>query len=118
MKKKDLFGVAQETEVIDVCQELIRLKSVNPPGEELFAAQYVASILERAGLEVELMKHSSTRATVFSRLRSQGKIPALLINGHLDTVPVGVGGWTHKPFDANIAERKIWGRGAADMRGG
>jgi len=59
MKKKDLFGVAQETEVIDVCQELIRLKSVNPPGEELFAAQHVASILERAGLEVELMKNGN-----------------------------------------------------------
>jgi succinyl-diaminopimelate desuccinylase len=107
-----------EKEVIQFCQELLRIKSVNPPGDELAAAEYISSVLAKAGLEIEIMKHSPTRASVISRLRGSGKAPALLFNGHIDTVPVGAEAWVHDPFTGVLADGRIWGRGAADMKGG
>jgi acetylornithine deacetylase/succinyl-diaminopimelate desuccinylase-like protein len=61
MGKKKIFTSVQEAEVLRFCQDLVRIKSVNPPGDELPAAEFVASALEKAGLEVELIKHSATR---------------------------------------------------------
>lgn len=118
MEKKDLLSLIKEAEVVKFCQELVRIKSVNPPGDELQAAEYVASVLKKLGLEVELIKHSPTRASVLARLKSSRKKPGLLYNGHLDTVPVGAEEWIHEPFRADVAEGKIWGRGTADMKGG
>jgi succinyl-diaminopimelate desuccinylase len=118
MEKESLLKSIKEAEVVKVCQELVRIKSVNPPGDELSIAVYIASTLRKVGLEVELVKHSSTRASVFARLKSSREIPGLLYNGHLDTVPVGHEKWIHGPFHAEMAEGKIWGRGTADMKGG
>jgi len=118
MEKKNLLSLIKEAEVVKFCQELVRIKSVNPPGDELQAAEYVASVLKKLGLEVELIKHSPTRASVLARLKSSRKKPGLLYNGHLDTVPVGAEEWIHEPFRADVAEEKIWGRGTADMKGG
>jgi len=118
MEKKNLLSLIKEAEVVKFCQELVRIKSVNPPGDELQAAEYVASVLKKLGLEVELIKHSPTRASVLARLKSSRKKPGLLYNGHLDTVPVGAEEWIHEPFRADVAEGKIWGRGTADMKGG
>jgi len=118
MEKKNLLSLIKEAEVVKFCQELVRIKSVNPPGDELQAAEYVASVLKKLGLEVELIKHSPTRASVLARLKSTRKKPGLLYNGHLDTVPVGAEEWIHEPFRADVAEGKIWGRGTADMKGG
>jgi succinyl-diaminopimelate desuccinylase len=55
---------------------------------------------------------------VLARLKSSRKKPALLFNGHLDTVPVGAEKWIHEPFEAKLSEGKVWGRGSADMKGG
>lgn len=118
MDIKSLLNSIDEAEVIKLCQELIRIKSVNPPGDELPMAEYVISHLKKAGLEVELIHHSPTRASVLARLKSTRKKPGLLFNAHLDTVPVGSEKWTHEPFDGEVAEGKIWGRGSADMKGG
>ena len=94
------------------------MKSVNPPGDELPLAEYIASTLRKFGLEVELVRHSPTRASVLAHLKGLGEKPGLLYNGHLDTVPVGTQKWTHDPFGGEMAEDKIWGRGAVDMKGG
>jgi succinyl-diaminopimelate desuccinylase len=118
MEKKNLLSFVREADLVKFCQEIVRIKSVNPPGDELAAAEYVASALRKVGLEVEVVKHSPSRASVLARLRSSGKKPALLYNGHLDTVPVGSEKWIHEPFEGVLSEGKIWGRGTADMKGG
>jgi succinyl-diaminopimelate desuccinylase len=118
MEKENLLPFVKETDVVKFCQELVRIKSVNPPGDELQAAEYVSSVLKKIGLEVVLIKHSATRASVLARLKSSRKKPALLYNGHLDTVPVGSEKWIHDPFEGVVSEGKIWGRGTADMKGG
>jgi len=118
MDRKKLLALVSEAEVVKFCQDLIRIKSVNPPGDELQAANYVASTLKKIGLDVELVEHSPTRASVLARLKGSGLKPALLYNGHLDTVPVGTEKWIHEPFSGESAEGKVWGRGASDMKGG
>jgi succinyl-diaminopimelate desuccinylase len=118
MDERDPVGKVKEAEVVRICGDLVRLQSVNPPGNELAAAQYVAAALKKTGAEAELVKHGDTRASVLARLKGQGKSPALFYNGHLDTVPVGAEKWRHDPFGGEIAEGRIWGRGAADMKGG
>ena len=118
MEERDLLGSIQEAEVVKICQELVRIKTVNPPGDERPAAEYVTSTLKQVGVEVELIEHTPTRASVLARLRSSRQLPALLYNAHLDTVPVGAERWVHEPFNAEIADGKIWGRGTADMKSG
>jgi succinyl-diaminopimelate desuccinylase len=118
MEKKNLVSFVKEADCLKFCQDLIRIKSVNPPGDELQAAEYVVSVLKKIGMEVELIKHSPTRASVLARLKSSRKKSALLFSGHLDTVPVGAEKWTHEPFQGDQSEGKIWGRGSADMKGG
>jgi len=81
-------------------------------------AEYVANVLKPIGLEVKLLKHSSSRASVLAILRGSGQVPALLYSAHLDTVPLGAEQWIHEPFAAETLDGKIWGRGSADMKGG
>jgi succinyl-diaminopimelate desuccinylase len=118
MHEKDLTGKPKDTEGIRICRDLVRLPTVNPPGNELAAAEYVAEELRKSGVGVELVRHGDSRASVLARLKGQGKMPAMFYNGHLDTVPVGAEKWLRDPFGGETAEGKIWGRGAADMKGG
>jgi len=118
MEGLDLMHEKHEKEVVQLCRDLLKIKSVNPPGDELAAAEYIFGVMAKAGLEAELVKHSPTRASVLVRLRGSGKAPALLFSGHIDTVPVGAEAWVHEPFSGSVADGKIWGRGSADMKGG
>lgn len=114
----DLLSRIQEDEVVGLCRDLVRFKSINPPGNELEIAEYVADILREAGLTVEMVPHTPTRASVLARLKGSGDAPALLYTGHLDVVPVGAEEWPHDPFEGEVVEGKLWGRGSSDMKGG
>ena len=108
----------QEAELVGLCRDLVRFRSVNPPGDELEIAQYVADFLRDAGLAVEVIPHTPTRASVLARLEGSGEMPALLYTGHLDVVPVGAEEWRHDPFGGEVVAGKLWGRGSSDMKGG
>ena len=118
MDIKKLVDSIQQTEVVSLCQELIRIVSINPPGDEIRIAEHVARILDKAGLKVEIIRHNQERASILAVLKSSRELPPLLYSAHLDTVPLGVEKWSHEPFDAVISDGRIWGRGAADMKGG
>ena len=113
-----LLSRIQEAEVVGLCRDLVRFKSVNPPGDELEIAEYVADVLREAGLTVEMVPHTPTRASVLAWLKGNGEMPALLYTGHLDVVPVGAEEWSHDPFGGEVVEGKLWGRGSSDMKGG
>ncbi len=108
----------RDSDVVALCRDLVRIKSVNPPGDERPIAEFVGNVLRDAGLSVELLPHDGTRASVLARLPGSGERPGLLYSAHLDTVPVGAEPWLHDPFAGEVAEGKVWGRGAADMKGG
>ncbi len=101
--------------------DLVRHNSINPnlvpgaPGEGAVAV-FLYEYCRHAGLEAEVQEVAPGRANVIARLRGRGGQPALLFNGHIDTV--GVDGMTIDPFDPVIRDGRLYGRGAFDMKGG
>ncbi len=97
-----------------ILERLVRIPS--PTGRERDAAEAVAEWCEEAGLEVTMQEVEPSRHNVIARW-SVGRGPRLLLTGHLDTVPVG-DGWSRDPFGAEVANGRLYGRGACDMKGG
>ncbi len=95
---------------------LLRIDTTNPPGNERAAADYIAGVLEKEGIEYRIFESEPTRASLVARVRGNGKKAPLLLNGHLDVVPADPDFWTHPPFEAVEADGCIWGRGAIDMK--
>lgn len=95
---------------------LIRFKTVNPPGDEKPAAEYLAELFRKEGLEPEVLDSAENRANVVCRLRGNGDKPPILLNGHLDVVPVELDKWSCDPFEAIEKDGCIYGRGAVDMK--
>lgn len=121
---------AARDEIAAFCGELIRIPTVNPPGENYReCAALLGSRLAGAGFEVgfddpppEACPPGSAawpRRNVIGRLGSPlgegGR--RLHLNGHLDVVPPG-SGWTTDPFSGDVRDGAVWGRGASDMKGG
>jgi acetylornithine deacetylase/succinyl-diaminopimelate desuccinylase-like protein len=105
-------------ELVRTLRDLLRLRTVNPPGDEIVAARAVADLVADAGLEPEVVEPYPGRGSVTCRLRGDGTggEPLLLLS-HLDVVPADTDGWTHDPFGGDIADGYVWGRGAVDMKG-
>jgi len=114
----DLLGRIDRAEIATLCSRLIQFNSVNPPGNEGEIAQYIATLLQEAGLTVEMLPHSPERASLIARLKGSGEMPALVFSGHLDTLPISDDPWQHAPFGGEISDGKVWGRGGTDMKGG
>ena len=95
---------------------LLRIPTVNPPGNERPAAEHLARLFEAEGIEFTLVESEPTRTSIVARLRGSGRRGPLLLNGHLDVVGVDRERWTHDPFAAIEADGCIWGRGAIDMK--
>lgn len=103
-------------EAIDLFKALLRIDTTNPPGNERPAAELLARLFEREGIEYSLVESEPTRASIVARLRGTGDRGPLLLNGHLDVVPVDREAWSHDPFGGVEADGCIWGRGAIDMK--
>jgi succinyl-diaminopimelate desuccinylase len=103
--------------VVELTRDLVRFKSINPPGDEQPAAEYLAAQLRELGLEAEMQVLEPNRANVLGRLRGSGD-GHLVLTGHLDVVPPGGQRWDHDPFGAELVDGRIYGRGSADMKGG
>lgn len=86
------------------------------PGNERPAAELLARLFEREGIEHTVLESEPTRASVVARLRGTGERGPLLLNGHLDVVPADREHWSHDPFAAVEADGCVWGRGAIDMK--
>jgi len=110
---------ASTSDVAELTGQLVAIDSVNPdlvPGAkgESALASFVADWLRRAGLEVHLVEPEPGRPSVVGVLRGSGGGRSLMLNAHLDTV--GVAGMTD-PFTARVDGRRLYGRGAYDMKG-
>ncbi len=109
---------AEESEVVALVQELVRLCSVNPPGNEAAVAEAIARQAEAWGLETRLDVVCDGRPNVLVRLAGAGERRGLLLSGHTDTVPPGEVAWEREPLSGELADGLIWGRGATDMKAG
>lgn len=106
-------------DAVALTRELVSVDSRNPslvpggPGEHAASAS-LAAVLRDWGFRVEVQEAAPGRPNVIARIGGRGR--SLMLNGHLDVV--GVEGMTHAPFDAEIRDGRIYGRGSADMKGG
>ena len=99
---------------LEIAQKLVRFRSVTPADEGALA--YVEDLLARAGFACERLRFGEIE-NLYARFGAAA--PCLAFAGHTDVVPPGdVSRWRFDPFGAEIAEGRLWGRGAADMKGG
>jgi len=102
--------------LIRLTQDLIRIPSVNPHGNEAAIALYVKRYLEKLHIPVRCHSFAKDRVNVIARLAGTHRTRSLLLTPHLDTVPPGKG-WSRDPFDAVVRGDKIYGLGATDCKG-
>ncbi len=81
------------------------------------AADLLAGILEREGIPVKRFESGPGRSIVLARLKGAGPAKPILLLHHMDVVPADASRWARDPFGGEIADGKIWGRGAMDMKG-
>jgi acetylornithine deacetylase/succinyl-diaminopimelate desuccinylase-like protein len=105
-----------QEETTEVLQRLVRFNTVNPPGNEREAQEYLADYLQRAGLEVELLGRTEPRPNLVARLRGTGDGPTLCLLSHVDTVLATPSEWEHDPWSGDVIDGELWGRGALDMK--
>jgi acetylornithine deacetylase/succinyl-diaminopimelate desuccinylase-like protein len=109
-----------ERDVITLCQELIRIPSVNfgeGKGDEEEVAHYVAAKLNEVGISTKFYESAPKRTSVVAQIPgSDSSLPGLVVHGHLDVVPANADDWSVDPFSGLIKDGCIWGRGAVDMK--
>jgi succinyl-diaminopimelate desuccinylase len=117
---------AAAEELVDFTAALIRVPTVNPPGEAYpDCARVIGDKLATCGFDVDYLaaegrpEHTRAhpRVNVVGYRRGRCERPAVHLNGHFDVVPAGAG-WTHDPFGGVVRDGRIYGRGACDMKAG
>ena len=104
-------------ETVRHLQRIIRLNTVNPPGNELPVAQYLDSVMKAEGIETHLFEPAPGRGALVARLKGNGAKRPVLIMGHMDVVGVEREHWSVDPFAAEIKDGYLYGRGAIDDKG-
>jgi acetylornithine deacetylase/succinyl-diaminopimelate desuccinylase-like protein len=105
-----------ERETTDVLQRLVRFNTVNPPGNERDAIEYLAGYVSDAGLEAELLAATDERPNLVATLTGDADGPTLVYLGHVDTVLADPSEWKHDPWSGDLADGFLWGRGSLDMK--
>ena len=109
-----------EQEAISICQDLIRIPSVNfgdGKGDEAAVAAYVIASLAEVGIASTMYESAPGRCNVMARLEgTNSNRPGLVVHGHIDVVPANADDWSVDPFCGDIKDGMIWGRGAVDMK--
>jgi acetylornithine deacetylase/succinyl-diaminopimelate desuccinylase-like protein len=104
-------------EVTELLQELIRIDTTNPPGNETAAAELLRDYLEDSGVSCELYARIPERANLVARIPGRGDGPRLLFLSHTDVVLADASEWAADPFGGELRDGEVWGRGALDMKG-
>ena len=109
-----------EEEVVKICQDLIRIPSVNygeGRGDEKAVAEYVVASLAEVGIKATIYESAPNRCNVIANIEGvDTSRPGLVVHGHIDVVPANAADWSVDPFAAEIRDGMIWGRGAVDMK--
>jgi acetylornithine deacetylase/succinyl-diaminopimelate desuccinylase-like protein len=103
-------------EAAELLQALVRIDTVNPPGNETLAAKALQAYLARNGIATELLAERPERANLVARLPG-GDGASLLLMAHTDTVLADADEWEHDPWSGDLVDGEVWGRGALDMKG-
>ena len=105
-------------DAIELTRRLIRMDTVNPPGNEQVPAHFLGHLLQKAGFEVAYHSFEPARTSVVARFGSNETRKPLCFTGHLDTVPLGAAEWDFAPHSGEVIDDRLYGRGSSDMKAG
>ncbi len=105
-----------EQRATELLQRLIQFNTVNPPGNEQAAQEFLRETLEAAGFECELLAAVEGRPNLVARLKGGSDGPALCLLSHVDTVLADAADWSVDPWSGELRDGCVWGRGALDMK--
>jgi succinyl-diaminopimelate desuccinylase len=117
---------ARRDDLVALTQALIQIPTINPPGDAYApCAELIGARLAKRGFDVRYLRAEGTpgdcdrypRVNVIARREGSGPGPCVHFNSHIDVVEPGAG-WTRDPFGGEVADGKVYGRGACDMKGG
>jgi succinyl-diaminopimelate desuccinylase len=108
---------AADDRLIELCTELVRCPSENPPGDTRAVAGRVIDLLRPFGVDARLHAGQPPMPNVVAVSRGRGPGRRLVFNGHLDTFPAGEG-WSVDPFGGVVRDGRVYGRGVSDMKAG
>ena len=110
------FAQSIEDEALGWLQEFIQVDTINPPGNETRAVEFIANILDAEGIAYQTAESAPGRGNLWARLEG-GDEPALILLQHTDVVPADPQYWTTDPLSGEIKDGFLWGRGTLDMKG-
>lgn len=102
-----------EQRAVDLLQAYVRLDTINPPGNEIVGAQFLAAQFDAAGIAYEIAESAPGRTNIWARIEG-GDEPGLLLLHHMDVVPVNEEFWTVDPLGGEIRDGFLYGRGVVD----
>ena len=105
-----------EDEAVTWLQEFIQVDTINPPGNETRAVEFIANILEAEGIPFSTAESAPGRGNIWARLEG-GDEPGLILLQHTDVVPADPNYWSSDPLSGEIRDGYLWGRGTLDMKG-
>ncbi|MDD1718771.1 MAG: M20/M25/M40 family metallo-hydrolase [Methanoregulaceae archaeon] len=101
-------------DVVQLCADLVRIRSENPPGDTGDVIRYIGDFLDGIGIFSTVVGGDRGKLN----LVTEGPDQPLILCGHVDVVPAMDTGWSHGPYSGDVAEGMVWGRGSTDMKGG
>ena len=107
-----------EDRLVELTRSYVAVDTRNPPGNEAPIEEVVRASLDARVASWESIEPAPGRLSLVGSLPSVEGRPTLIVNGHLDVVPVNASAWSHDPFDPQVVDGRIYGRGTADMKGG
>jgi succinyl-diaminopimelate desuccinylase len=110
--------VAKNIDAVELTRQIVRMNTINPPGDEELCARHLGALLETAGFKAAYHQLSPKRASLVATIGGSGEKAPLCFTGHIDTVPLGAAKWRMDPFAADTDGGKIYGRGTSDMKSG
>ena len=104
--------------LVEFLAGFVRTRSPNPPGDTRAATAYVCALLDAEGIAYKLIDPEPSMPNIVATFEGAAAGPHLVLNGHTDVFPVGDEAWQHDPWSGAVADDRIWGRGASDMKCG
>jgi len=105
-----------QDETTDLLARLVRLKTVNPPGDERALQELLAELLRDASFDVRLVGRTQARPNLVARLRGARRGRVLCLLSHVDTVLADSTEWQRDPWSGEVVDGELWGRGSVDMK--
>lgn len=114
---KDITEFAEDG--VERLSKYLKIDTVNPPGNESRGVEFLAAILDEAGIAYETAESAPGRGNLWAKLEASGgnKEPGLVLLHHIDVVPANRKYWSFEPLSGEVKDGFVYGRGAIDTKG-